>query len=310
MKNKILPFIKLEYFGPNGKGKKPADPNLVCNKCNKKGISLGAANLTNSKKPYILCEDCAIDDYKEKEGFSSRKVAESWRRRIFDIQYLFVEMVVGEYLKTNNLKSLDDLDDELMGYLLEIGRKKYDSSFSKKRKDTFERTQSQKFIEKEFIKIIDGMFKEEKPINISLTKSQYKDLLFLEYLGNYIVNSDNGYIPPNMNRYDMLESYLLGHAKKFGLERYADYDKEDDMYYASEEMTDEIAVFDYLDDYEDKNFWGELVNILAVRDFNQKYSKKEINKMGAQEYDKKMQKFQNKYDDEFNNNGIDRLFIR
>ena len=80
--------------------------------CGKKNIDLGGAIDAHTDNPKFYCEDCAIDAYMKDHGFKTREAAEARRRRIFDVGYLFNEMITDKYIRQRNKKSIDDQVEE------------------------------------------------------------------------------------------------------------------------------------------------------------------------------------------------------
>jgi len=153
-KEKILPPIKLKYrYLTNEKGERPSQPDLSCAICHKKSITVGGSKIIDGKIQ-VICEDCAIDDYQKFYKFASREAAISSRRRIFDIGYLFNEMLIDKYLAENNLVSIDDLSAEEMEYLVKESICYYDSLFSKRKKIFLEQMEEQTAIEEEFKRVL------------------------------------------------------------------------------------------------------------------------------------------------------------
>jgi len=147
-KEKILSAIKLKYYQKEKGGSGPRHDGIECFVCGKMNIAIGAVYNDESGEPKFICEDCAIDAYQEKHRFKNREAAAARRRRIFDVGYLFSEMVTDKYLEEMNYKSIDDLSDQEISLLLNISREKYNSLFTKEEKTKLEETESQADIEK------------------------------------------------------------------------------------------------------------------------------------------------------------------
>ena len=65
----------------------------------------------------------------------------------------------------------------------------------------------------------------------------------------------------------------------------------------------------YIDDYDNQTFWEELIERLANRDFLAKYGEEAIQKMSFEERFTKFQEFEERYDEEFEDHGIERIVI-
>lgn len=117
-----------------------------------------------------------------------------------------------------------------------------------------------------------------------------------------MVNSLNE--EPEKNRFDELEEYVCSLAKGFGLERYADYDKQEKVYYPSATLEDDEEIMEYIQRYDDYTFWDKLIFNLAGRDMINKYGEEAFEKMTEEEYFKKERPFVEKYEKEFAKNGL------
>jgi len=142
-------------------------------------------------------------------------------------------------------------------------------------------------------------------MKIELSRDEYLNLVKLVYLGNWVVNAirtedfDTGA--------NEIEQKILSYAKDQNYENLADYISDDNMFYPSVEL--EQLVSKDLDAYDDENFWNSLSNHLGTRDFIQLYSQEEIEAMTDHERVTKQFECSDKYEDEFYNNGIERLQI-
>ncbi len=145
-------------------------------------------------------------------------------------------------------------------------------------------------------------------MEIQFTKEQYRDLLRLVYLGNWMVNSIR--IDDIVGKYNDLTNYIYSHAKEAGMEECVDHDEKSDKYCPSIKLEQDDEVEKYLDEYNDENFWDELIHRLSTRDVIEKYGKDFSKKITFEELMKKEQPFIDKYAEEFERNGIKNLVIK
>lgn len=150
---RILPQIRLKYYTVPKQGQ----DNFICFQCRKQSSKIGSMNM-NTKPPEKRCERCAIKNFAVAEGFNSLEIAIARRRRIFDIGYLFQEMVIDRILKEEN-KKYKDLSDEEYQRAIEVATETWndDRVISKDEKWYIEEMPSQKEIEEIFSEILDGV---------------------------------------------------------------------------------------------------------------------------------------------------------
>jgi hypothetical protein len=151
---------------------------------------------------------------------------------------------------------------------------------------------------------------DDKKINLEgFSREDYENLLHLVYLGNWMVNAIR-HPKDEAEKYRQAKSKLLSYAKQFGLEDYAEYDEEADYFFASDKLAFNPEIERLRDEYDDEVFWGELVIRLTRRDFIQKYGRDKIEAMGPEEVIAKETQIEQKYWQEFQENGLDRLGIK
>lgn len=147
---------------------------------------------------------------------------------------------------------------------------------------------------------------EEIKMKIECTKEEFKVLLDMVYAGNILINSMRSQ-EEKIKPYAEMEQFFLQQAEAYGLENIAEYDEEYKEYVPTREYEDE-EFNEYIDDYETRVFWEELVMRLARRDA--------LNYAGDVDQDitraalKEMQlKLEDKYEEEIEANGIMNLKV-
>lgn len=144
---------------------------------------------------------------------------------------------------------------------------------------------------------------------IELTKKQFEVLLKIVYLGNWMVNA---YRTDDLKKdYQNIEDLIFSLAPKFGFEKYIDHEQSDgDRYYPTNYFEEKTDVHTLHEAYDEENFWDELAERLGERDFFEKYSKDEINKMSQDERFTKMYECIDVYSDELERLGLERIRIK
>ena len=143
-------------------------------------------------------------------------------------------------------------------------------------------------------------------MKIECTKEEFKVLLDMVYAGNILINSMRSQ-EEKIEEYANMEQFFLSKAKEYGLENIAEYDEEYSEYIPTREYEDE-DFNGYIDEYETRVFWEELIMRLARRDA--------LNYAGDVDHDitkaalKEMQfKLEDKYEEEIEANGIMNLKV-
>jgi len=146
-------------------------------------------------------------------------------------------------------------------------------------------------------------------MDIKLTKDQYENLIKLVYLGNWMINGIRLH-DEQVEKYEKIEQYIFSFAKDAEMEKYIEYDGKSKKFFPTGEFEMESDIENYRQEYEDEVFWEELVDRLARRDFIRKYGEDLIKKMDRKKRFEKEEPFVEKYEEEFEKHGIERLEIK
>ncbi len=142
-------------------------------------------------------------------------------------------------------------------------------------------------------------------VQINLTKEQYKTLVELVDLGQWMANAIR---TKRIKKYDDMEQLVFSFTKQAGLQDCVDYDDEMKMYFLLREF-EESTIFPLKEEYDDYTFWEELAHRLADRDMLKQFGEKELADMPKDEMNKVRDSLIRKYEDESVEHGIERLAI-
>ena len=149
--------------------------------------------------------------------------------------------------------------------------------------------------------------------SIPLTRAQFRALLKAVYLGNWMANAnrDGSRRDPRVEEYDEIEEYVLSFAKQFGFDEYVDDDEviHGRKFFPTRQFEDMTHVEGMIDEYNNENFWDELIDRLGERDFHRRYSEKEIKAMSREERWEKLDACTNAWADEVEANGLENLWV-
>ena len=149
-------------------------------------------------------------------------------------------------------------------------------------------------------------------MKIELTKEQYENLLKVVYLGNWMINAirSGNKGDERIEKYDDIEQYILSFAKDFELTDFVEYDEKLKQFFHTREFEELEDIEQLRENYDEDCFWDELFYKMSDKDFYREYSNEEILKMDMKERFEKEEPFRQKWDDEINNFGIERLEIK
>ena len=144
-------------------------------------------------------------------------------------------------------------------------------------------------------------------MNISLTEKQYKSLLKLVMLGDWMANT----IPGDSKSEDEdVVQYLLSVAKDFGYENYTALDEAVKKYFHTEEFENDTNILDVISDYHEYALWEGLVFEFSQRDLIAKYGKEAVEAMSDEERIEKELPLIKKYEEEFREAGFENLVLK
>lgn len=145
-------------------------------------------------------------------------------------------------------------------------------------------------------------------MNIKLSKKQFKFLLKLVHIGNWVVNSNR---EPEIidEKYEEVANIIYSYGQEAGLEKYVAYSKHSQAWVGTNYLYMESDAAKMLEEYNDHNFWDQLIDHFAMKDFHKKYGEEKIKEMSSQERFEKFYEFADKYRDEIDDHGIDRFEI-
>jgi hypothetical protein len=144
-------------------------------------------------------------------------------------------------------------------------------------------------------------------MKVSLTKKQYKALLKLVMLGDWMTNT----VPSDSNGEDEeIVQYLLSLAKDFGYENYVELDEELKKYFQTEDFENDTEILEIIGDYHEYALWEGLVLEFSQRDLIAKYGEKAVETMSDEERVEKELPLIKKYEEEFREYGLDNLAIK
>jgi hypothetical protein len=142
-------------------------------------------------------------------------------------------------------------------------------------------------------------------IEITLTKKNLRLLIKHVFIGNWILT---GTKTKQDKELDLFFDTILSIGKNYNILEGIEYSELSGCYDIGKEREDEYLKS--IEEYEEDIFWEELVNRLAIRDFRNEYSEDEMLDMEGIERMKLIWKEEEKYNEEFEKNGLDRLQIK
>ncbi|MCI2055632.1 MAG: hypothetical protein LKJ86_00660 [Oscillibacter sp.] len=133
-------------------------------------------------------------------------------------------------------------------------------------------------------------------MKIELTEKQYRYLLDLVYIGNWVMNSTRE--NDRIREYDQVESLIFSHAPLHGMKPLTE--RLDGELIPSRAFADG-GIHEVIEDYEDVTFYEILAEEMALRDMNGE-------PLTRENYEQLMERIDD-YLDEFDEHGTDHISV-
>lgn len=147
-------------------------------------------------------------------------------------------------------------------------------------------------------------------MKLDITKEEYRDLLDLLYMGNWVLHAHKTEEDPRTKPYDAVIQKIYSSAGTAEFDTLIEYDPRDGRYYPAPEFEDTTKAVGFIDEFADDSFWDELVFRLAERDAARRaggYEKLRL--LSPDERTELLVPVEEHYSDEFYQNGLDHLVI-
>ncbi len=302
----ILTPLKLTLF----QGVGPVRPHvrgIPCAMCQRddaplsSNVSIGRARL--------ICEACAVDEFCEIEGYESKDVAASARRRSVETPLLFAELALSLYVREKRLHSVDDVKVDDRARVVAKAHLTYVTALSQRERREIETLKEQRAVERRLralLRFLDESGKEttSQAVSVSLSRAEYEKLLVLSYLGNFMIN---GMFKERSETYDEVLSKLFAKARESGFGRYVE--TAEGVSVPSKEFSHHPDVKRYRREYDEEIFWDELVRRLADRDIRAEKGAAAIARLSPKQYEELISFYEIPYVEEFDRHGLKRIVL-
>ena len=147
-------------------------------------------------------------------------------------------------------------------------------------------------------------------MKIDITKEEYRDILDLLYVANWVLHAHKTEEDPRTRPYDKVMQKIYSSARATGFGRLIEYDPHDRRYYPTQEFEDTTKTEEFIDEFVDDSFWDELVYRLSERDAAHRVGGyAQFRLLSPEDRTALETPDRERYSEEFNKNGIDHLVI-
>jgi hypothetical protein len=147
-------------------------------------------------------------------------------------------------------------------------------------------------------------------MKIDITTEEYRDLLDLLYMANWVLHAHKTEEDHRTKPYDTVIQKIYSSARAAGFGPLIKYDPHDRRYYPTPEFEDSTKAVGFVDEFVDDSFWDELVFRLAERDVAHRVGGyDQLRLLGPDDRTALLTPAEERYSDEFYRNGLDHLVL-
>ncbi len=147
-------------------------------------------------------------------------------------------------------------------------------------------------------------------MKIDFTSQEYKKLLDILYIADWVMNAHKFEDDPKTKPYKGLEQKILSYAKGMGFEEMVEYAADQKEYFPTRKFEESSPAMTLIEEFENESFWEALISRLADRDLiRQMGGVEKLSQLSFEERMKKTMAIEEKYASEFEDWGLDNLYI-
>ncbi len=146
-------------------------------------------------------------------------------------------------------------------------------------------------------------------MQIDFSKEEYSTFLETLEIAHWVLFAHRTDEPEDRKRHKDFEQKIYSYAEALGFGDLITYDEELECYFPTREYDENSPARTFIDEFENETFWSELIERLAEVEMLRTLGDKKILKMTIEERLKTHYDFEQKYEKEFEEHGIERLRI-
>lgn len=146
-------------------------------------------------------------------------------------------------------------------------------------------------------------------MKINFTKKEYRVLIDLLEMADWLLSAHDVKDDKRKEKYKEVIQKIYAYAKEFGFDDLIDYSETLKGFYGTRKL-DDADYNQYINEYDDNNFWETLIDRLAERDLATELELEGIKGISFEEHLKRIEKYEEKWAVEFETNGLKRIEIK
>ncbi len=147
-------------------------------------------------------------------------------------------------------------------------------------------------------------------MKIDITKEEYVDLLDLLHIASWVLVSHKTKVDPHVEKLEVIIQKFYALAREIGRGDLIEYDPAGGKYRPTKMLEETSRSLEFIDEFVDLSFWDELIVRFAERDAaRQAGGYEKLDLLGHEDRHAFVDPFEERYAEEFDERGIERLEI-
>lgn len=146
-------------------------------------------------------------------------------------------------------------------------------------------------------------------MKINITKREYRLLLDILNIADWVLHAHHVQKPSETEGHRQLKQRFYSYAKEMGFKNLIEYIPKYEEYFPTAEFEDKSLYMNYIDEFVEDTFWDELIERLVRRDLVREVGEDNFKNMSITERFEKEDPIRQKYEEEFEANGLANLQI-
>ena len=142
-------------------------------------------------------------------------------------------------------------------------------------------------------------------MKIDLTRRDYQSLLTVIEIADWILHAYSGDEQPESAPIRALEQKVLALADDFGCGELVEYDAVEQRYLLTREYDEVSDATQFIEAFENDNFWEQLTDRLVERDLIRQLGEKAVKRLDFDQLAEKSEPYQRLYAEEFLTHGVE-----
>lgn len=147
-------------------------------------------------------------------------------------------------------------------------------------------------------------------MKINFTKKEYRSLIDLLDIANWVINAHRTDIGGESNEYADLIQKIYSFSKEMGCEDIIEFNKSLGGYFSTREFEENSESREYIEKFEQDTFWAQLVARLANRDILTKFTVRSLAELSLDDRFSAMCEAESRWEDEFEKHDLERICIK